>query len=691
MSSKLSSDPGSGRDSNPAPAGQVPTSLRKSAQIPRWQMLSTNLLLAAAILAIYGQTLHFGFINYDDPAYVYANPHVNHGWDWNEIAWGFTHTTEHVWFPVTYLSYMMDSQLYGLNAGGYHFTNVLLHAATTVLLFLLLKRMTNTFWCAAFATAFFALHPMRVESVAWVVERKDVLSGLFFMLTLWAWLNYVDNRPAFENPEAPRRSQWRGPYFLSLIFFTLGLLSKPMLVTMPALFLLLDYWPLKRFPASDPASRNVSYKIWRGLILEKVPFIPLSLGACVVTLLTQKNVVLTAQHTSLFWRIGNVALAYTDYLKHFVYPAGLALVYPFSATPPAVPVVLFCMLLLGAITVFAWILRDKHPYLIVGWLWYMGVFLPVIDSMQATQNSHADRYSYLPHIGLCIMIVWGTAALSKKLRLPRIVPGIAAGTALIALTAEAYVQTSYWQNSITIWTHTLASTSDNYFAENTLGSALANENKPNEAIPHFERSIKFNPNYADARANYGITLANVGRRTEAAQQLQLALQLNPNSADANYNLGGVLVDDGNALAAIPYFERSLQLNPLNTKARYDLGVALATVGKWNSAIAEYQQAFGRPLDLTDAQYITGIAFATHGMNSDASELFERVLETRPDSAEAHYRLGLILAQEGQFDAATGHLHKALALATSQGNGQLADSIREQLGTNSPAVQLPKAP
>lgn len=673
------------RASRPLPAENI--------QSPPWHTFAVCIFLAAIVSVVFSQTLHFDFINFDDPAYVYNNPHLNHGLDWNEVVWVFTHENFHEWFPVTYVSRMVDSQIYGLNAGGHHLTNVLLHTATAIFLFLVLKKMTGAFWRPAFVAAIFAIHPLRVESVAWVVERKDVLSGLFFMLTLWYWIEYVRNRPA-GRPSPPHtfvsdspNRRWIIAYILALICFTLGLLSKSILVTLPFVLLLLDYWPLNRLPSSFASG----FSAWRGLILDKVAFLVLSIAAGVATMITQKNVVLTAQHTPLFWRIGQVILAYTDYLKHLVYPVGLTLVYPYSNTTPPILTLILCGLLLAAISVVAVAARRNHPYLLVGWFWYLGIFLPVIDSMQATQNSHADRYSYLPHIGLYIMAAWGAAELLKSFRYRRALFAFCAAIILTVLMVDTYIQTGYWKNSVIIWTRTVTLTSHNYFAENLLGSALANEGKWNEAIPHFERSIKYNPNSDDTHVNLGITLANLERRDEAIKQFKIALQLNPNSADAAYNLGGVLADQGKSAEALPYFAQALQLNPNNVHAHYDFGLALATLGKWDDAVSQYGQAFGRKLELADAQYITAIAFAAHGKQDNAIVLYDRVLQTRPDSAETHYHLGIVLAAQGKSTEAGLHFQKALDLATAQNNPSLAESIRAQISTNSQASQPPGKP
>jgi tetratricopeptide (TPR) repeat protein len=650
-----------------------------------WLTVAVCCFLAAIVWAVFGQTRHFEFVNYDDPDYVFANPLTNQGLSWHNVVWAFTHENRHEWFPVTYVTRMLDSQLYGSGPGGPHLTNVLLHAATAILLFLVLRKLTGAFWRAALVAAVFAIHPLRVESVAWVVERKDVLSGLFFMLTLWAWTHYAQNRPAAENPGGRMAEAPRGglpAYLLALLFFALGLLSKSMLVTLPFLLLLLDYWPLNRVRLGGVAPSG--FKTWLRLILEKIPFLLLSAGAALTTVLTQTNVVRTAQNGTLFWRLGNVLLAYTDYLKHMVYPVGLAVVYTHSDANPPVGSVALAGLILFAISAAALAAWRKHPYLIVGWCWYLGVFLPVIDSMQATQNARADRYTYLPQIGLYILLAWGAAELLKPWRYRRMVLGCTAAIILAVLMVDAYIQTGYWKDSVSLWTRTLACTSNNYFAETSLGSELANQKKWNEAVSHYERALEFNPNHAEAHLDLGIALANLGRPADAIQQLELALQLNPNSAAACYNLGGVLSDQGNTAAAIPYVVRALQLKPDYPEAHYDLGRDLASQGKWDEATPQYEQALHQKLDSTDTRYITGVDLAAHKKWDQAIELYGRVLQARPDSAQVHYRLGIALASQGKPSEAVQHFQHALTLATAQADTALADSIRTQLNSVSPA-------
>jgi tetratricopeptide (TPR) repeat protein len=654
------------------------------------------------VWAVFGQTRHFEFTNYDDPHYVYDNPVFNQGLKWHAIVWSFTHQNEHEWFPVTYVTRMLDFELYGANAGGHHLTNVLLHMATAIVLFLVLRRMTGRPWPAAFVAAVFAIHPLRVESVAWVVERKDVLSGLFFMLTLWVWMDYLENRPATQKTRGhlatthPRR--WMFSYFLALAFFTLGLLSKSMLVTLPCVLLLLDYWPLNRLPSGGLAAVRSEFRAWLGLIAEKIPFLVLSAAACATTALTQTNVMSAPHHFPLFWRIGNNLLAYTDYLKHTVYPVGLALVYPYSEMNPSAWSVGWAagiLLLISAVAVAG---RRKHPYLLVGWLWYLGMFVPVILTMQATQNARADRYTYLPQIGLLIMMTWGAVELGASWCHRRLVLGCAAAAILAGLLAGAYLQTTYWKDSVSVWTRSVACTSGNYFAENSLGSALNNQGKWDEAVPHLERSLQFKPDYIEAHVNLGVALMNQGKPAEAISQFEQTLRLNPHSIEAHYYLGDALAAQDKLAEAIPHFEQALQFRPdysdnnFNyTDAHYGLALALARQHKWAEAVPHFEQALQLKLDETDARYILAVKLAARKKWDEAMELYQQVLQRKPDFAEALNNYGIALASTGNSAEATQHFQEALALATSQGNTALAESIRRRLKSYPPGLPQAQQP
>jgi tetratricopeptide (TPR) repeat protein len=664
----------------------------------RWLSLAVCLVLAMAVWAVFGRTLHYGFVNYDDDFYVYKNPIVTGGLNPHEIVWVWTHDNGlGEWFPLTDISHMLDWQLYGLNAGGHHFTNVLLHTATAMLLFLVLRKLTGAFWRAAFVAAVFAVHPLRVESVAWVVERKDVLSGLFFMLTLWAWARYAQKRSREMNLKLDTESasrvinprRWTPDYFLALIFFALGLLSKAMLVTLPFILLLLDYWPLNRLSFSAPGAHRRRYPVWAGLILEKAPFLLLSAAAGVATLLTQKHAFLAVQGSTLSWRAGNALLAYTDYLKHMIYPVGLALIYPRPETNlPLGNVVLSALVLIG-VSIGVVVGQRKHPYLLVGWLCYLGMLVPVIDVMQAGDQARADRYTYLPQIGLYVMITWGVAELCHSRRYWRIAMGFAAAVILTGLLVGAYIQTGFWKDSVSLWKHTLACTPDCFLARNNLGLALADQGRLDEAIQQYDQALQLNPNSAYAHNNKGNALMKQGKLPEAIREFERAFRLNPNYAEACYNWGIALADGGKPDEAIQYYEKALQIKPDYADAHHNLGVILAGQGKLEEAIQHYEQVLQINPDDAEARYNLGGALARQGKLKEAIQNYERSLQLNPDYAEAHFNLGVALASEGNVNEGLQHIQQALNLATEQCNTALANYIRTWLKssqTSLPQIQ-----
>jgi tetratricopeptide (TPR) repeat protein len=664
----------------------------------RWLSLAVCLTLALAVWIVFGRTLHYGFVNYDDDFYIYKNPIVTRGLNLHEIVWVLTHDNSlGEWFPLTDISHMSDWQLYGLNAGGHHLTNILLHTATAILLFVTLRKLTGAFGRAAFVAAVFAIHPLRVESVAWVTGRKDVLSGLFFMLALWTWTRYaqkqsreINLKPDTESASwviDPRR--WTPDYFLALIFFGLGLLSKAMLVTLPFLLLLLDYWPLNRLSPSASGTRRSRSQIWAGLILEKVPFLLLSAAVCIITVLTQKHTFLAVQGLTLPWRVSNALLAYTDYLRHMIYPVGLALVY---ARPgmnlPLWNVSLSALILIG-ISIGVIVGRRKHPYLLVGWLWYLGMLLPVIDIMQAGDQARADRYTYLPQIGLYVLLTWGVVELCHSWRYRRIALGFAAAVILAGLLVDAYVQTGYWKDNVSLWNRTLACTPECFLAHNNLGVALAEQGKLDEAVQQYNQALELNPDSAYAHNNMGNALVKQGKLPEAIEQFEWALRLNPNYAEACYDLGIALADAGKPDEAIRYYEKALLIKPDDADAHHNLGILLADQGKPEDAIQHFEQVLLIKPDDAEARYNLGGALARQGKLKEAIQNFERALQLRPDYAEVHFNLGIALASEGKVNEAAQHIQQALNLATEQGNTALADFIRNWL--KSAPSSLPPPP
>ena len=436
----------------------------------RWQAPAVCVVLAAITFAVFGQTLRHEFIDYDDNAYVYDNVKVAGGLSLKGVAWVFTHADFHLYLPLTTLSFMADYQLHGLHPGGYHLTNVLLHTASVILLFLVLHEMTGALWRSAFVAAVFAIHPLRVESVAWVAERKDVLSTFFFMLTLGAYVRYV------------RKPNSLGRYLVVAVVFVLALLSKPTVVTLPFVLLLLDYWPLQRMESV------------RRLVLEKLPLLVLAAGTCVVTLLAEKQVIINNAHTSLPARFGNAAVSYAVYLRQMIWPEGLAAYYPQPKTGYPVWTLALSFLLVTLITAGVLVFRRDRRWLLTGWLWYLGMLLPMISLVQVVTFAHADRYTYLPQIGIYVALTW----LMAEWRVGRAAFGsLMIGTVAVLMFC-AWKQTGYWRDSETLWTRALICTKGSDVAYYNLGEIFLQKGSVDEAITQFQKALEIRPAYAAA-------------------------------------------------------------------------------------------------------------------------------------------------------------------------------------------------
>jgi protein O-mannosyl-transferase len=671
-----------GRSASPADPGDR-TRPPGTPSHPRWLSLAICLLLAAAVWAVFGQTVHDGFVNYDDNIYVYDNPGVTHGLSGSGVSRAFTRVDHFEWLPLTRLSHMLDCQLYGLRPGGHHLTNVLLHLATTILLFLVLRNMTGAPWRSAFVAAMFAIHPLRAESVAWVTERKDVLSGLFFMLALWAYVHHVQR-------SAARSARSRSWYLLALGLFALGLMSKATVVTLPFVLLLLDYWPLRRLMV--PGSR---VKI-TPLVLEKLPFLLLAGIASVITLLAASNVgsVRAVQDLTLPYRLGNALAAYIDYLAHMLYPARLAVAYPRPGIHLSVVKVGLSLLVLILVSAGVMAGRRKHPYLPVGWLWYLGMLVPVIDIMQAGDQSRADRHTYLPEIGLSILITWGAVELCSGWRHRRAVLGVAAVATVAGLLVLARMQTAYWKDSVSLWSHTLACTSDNYIAHNNLGSALSDQGKWNEAIRQYEQALRIKPDFADAQYNLGLGLAAQGKLDEAIRHYELALRIKPDYVEAHASLGAALVALEKFDEAVPHYERALQLSPNGrgaAVAHNNLGYALSRQGNLAGATEQYQQALLLDPGSAMAHINLGNALFAQGKWNESIEHYERTIQLSPNDANAQINISMALVNRGTPEAALPHLQQALNLAIAQNNAALAESIRTRLSALQSALSRSPGP
>ncbi len=548
--------------------------------------------LVALVWFVFGQTITFPFINFDDPEYVYEVPEINSGVSLQNLKWAFTHWPSTNWFPLQNISHMLEFQFFGLNPGAFHLTNVLLHAATVIFLFLSLFVMTSAIWRSAFVAAVFAIHPLRVESVAWIIERKDVLSGVFFMLTLGAYFFYT------RKPSIAR-------YLTMSILFAAGLLSKAMLVTTPGILLLLDHWPLGRvmdFRKSWPFLR------------EKVPLFVMS---AIVAFLTSRGIApahSAADQLPFLARLGNALLSYLVYIWQTIWPANLGVFYPFpqNGLPIWQPIVAAAVLLAITAAVFAF--TKSRPYLIVGWLWYVAILLPVIGIVQVNLQAHADRYTYLPQVGLLMMLSWGAGdflktpnaerrtpnaesqSLNSTLGVGRWALSVFCAAIVIALAMTARAQASYWRDSETLWTHTIAVTKDNYFAHASMADLLMRRGRVNEAIEHSEEALRIRPNDADAQNNLGLATLQTGDAKRAFGHLEKALEINPGHMNAEVNLAWVLAtssDDSlrNGERAVELAEdvmnRAGHPNAIVLRA---LAAAYAEVGRFNDAIATAQQA-----------------------------------------------------------------------------------------------------
>jgi len=635
-------------------------------------------LLLLAVLAAFGQTVQHGFLNFDDDAYVYENRHVSHGLTASGVVWAFSQGEQASWIPVTWLSLMLDCQFYDLHAGGHHLSNVLLHAVTAMLLFLVLRRMTGRLWPSALVAALFAVHPLRTESVAWVTERKDVLSGLFFMLTLWAYLEYV--RHGFS---------W-ARYALLIVLFALGLMAKPMLVTVPFVLLVLDYWPLGRMagdqrPGATPsqgcrtlaatpsacngdASPNgarflpaLCTRFWssRRLIIEKLPLFALAAGDCLLMIVLQarSHTLLSSEQLPLWWRLSNAALTYATYLGQFFYPAGLVVVYPrLELALPGWQVGGACLLLAG-ITAAAFLSRRKCPYLLAGWLWYLGMLVPVIGLLQVGSTARADRFTYLPQIGLAMALVWGVAHACQTWPLRRWACGAAAAV-LAALIACTFRQTSFWGDTETLWARTLALTSRNYLAHNAMGVLIADD-RLDEAMSQFRQGIAIRPNCTALHMNLASALMASGRSAEAEHEFHQVLKCNPHDALAFDLLGLLVAERGQLDEAIAYFRQSLKESPNSPDTCYDLGKALVKRGRPAESQKFFRQAAELAPDYVAAHDHLGSIMADHGQVHAAIKQFERALDADPQCRSARLNLGKALAGCGRFPEAIAQYRTAL--------------------------------
>lgn len=535
------------------------TSIAKSSQTRLVAIVA--LVLVILTFTAYWRTLGNRFIEFDDGTYVFANTHIQQGITPQSLRWAFNIGFASNWHPLTWISHMVDYRVFGLNPMGHHLVSLLLHVLNTVLLLLVLRRMTGSLWRSAFVAALFAVHPLHVESVAWAAERKDVLSATFWFLTMCAYVLYS---------EKPGIKRYLPVFFL----YALGLMAKPMLVTLPLVLLLLDYWPLKRVTR------------WPSLILEKTPLLALSAASSVLTFLAQAKSVGNFEQVTPGIRVANAVTGYATYIWKMLWPQKLAVLYPFpqQGLPTWKPVA--SAILLIAISVLAYSLRCKRPYLAVGWLWFLGTLVPVIGLVQVGTQSAADRYTYVPLVGLFLAIVWTAPTLFKT----RDVAPTLGILAILPLAAMTWVQVGYWRDSVSLFNHTLKCTSGNYVIENSLGLALAREGRFDEAIAHHKASLEIAPDYPQAHNNLGILLGSQGKLDEALFHFRKALEAEPDQAIMHFNVAMILQHKGKLDEAISEYRKCIQYNPNNANAYYNLGRALENQGKPGDAAKCYRSA-----------------------------------------------------------------------------------------------------
>ncbi len=607
------------------------------------QILIICFFLTVATLMAFWQVIKCDFINYDDPVHVTENNRVQNGITLEGIRWAFTTGHAWNWHPLTWISHMLDVQLFGLQPQWHHLTNLLFHLANTLLLFFVLHRMTNALWKSAFVAAVFALHPLHVESVAWVAERKDVLSAFFWILTMGAYSYYVE-RPGLQR------------YLIVLVFFALGLMAKPMLVTLPFVLLLLDYWPLQRLQqnksdqkiraavnkpvsgdkekgksrkrhtageeviAEKPADFRYQWSVIRPLLWEKIPLFVLTALSSIVTYIFQQKggAVASFETFPLSDRIANAFVSYITYIGKMIWPHDLAVLYPFPPSLPAWQVAGAALLLIAVTVTVIWKIR-RFPYLAVGWLWYAGTLVPVIGIVQVGLQARADRYTYLPLIGLFIMATWGISELSKNWRYRKEVLFTSSTAALVCLSIVTWAQVRYWQNSITLFEHALKVTDNNYTAYYNAGTAYADLDNDRQAIGDYDKAIEINPKFIAAYYNRGMAHAGLGNYRQAIGDYEKAIGINPEYVEAYVNRGYAYASLGNYRQAIENYNKAIEINPKYEMAYNNRGGIHATLGNYREAIGDYNRAIGINPKYAEAYYNRGYAYSRLGNSLQASE------------------------------------------------------------------------
>ncbi|HVQ42283.1 MAG TPA: tetratricopeptide repeat protein [Vicinamibacterales bacterium] len=581
--------------------------------------LYLSIALVAIVLAVYDPVRNHEFVTFDDYDFIVDNAQVTAGLTAGSVPWSFAHAYDAAGGPLTWLSHMLDAELFGMAPGPHHLQSVLLHAVNTVLLLLVLSQMTGSVWRSAFVAALFAVHPMHVESVAWVSERKDVLAATFWMLTMWAYISYV------RQPGALR-------YGVVALALTLGLLAKPMVATLPVILLLLDVWPLNRAAAAWSGRAG-----WRALLLEKVPLLALAAAFLVWTLVAQRGIgaVVTLEALPFPARLANASMSLVTYIAKLVWPSGLAVFYPFARESSVWFPLASAGLLLGA-SLLVWHFAARRPHLIVGWLWYLVTLIPVIGLVQVGSHAMADRFTYLPAIGLFLIVAWeGAAVLSRIFRSPKVAVAVGLVVVLV-LAVAARTQVDYWRTSETLWDRALAVTANNFRAHAGLAEVRSRQGRIDEAIAHYSEAVRLAPDEAEWHVNLGLLLVRQGEIARAAESFERAVRLRPRDAESYNNLGATLARLGRTPEAIAAYARALEIRPQYALARRNLGLALASHGDIPGGIAACLEA----------------------------------LRLSPNEPAWHYEVAVMLLNQRRIEEARVHLNDTLRLdATHEGARQ----------------------
>ena len=660
-----------------------------------YKYLIIILLILTSFIA-FGRIIGNDFINFDDPVYITENNNIKAGLNSETIKWAFSAVVSSNWHPLTLLSHALDWSLFGANSSGHHIVSLLWHISSTILLFLFLSKTTGSLWPSAFVAALFALHPLRVESVAWASERKDVLSMFFGLASIYAYACYVESFKLSR-------------YFIALILFALSLMAKPMLVTLPFLLLLLDYWPLGRWkkalqPQLLPVSNDSGLvkkkvkqrsadstkekilalplmnraKIIRSLLWEKLPFIFLAIVSCIVTIWTQSKsgAVASLEQLPFLDRLLNAIVSYIQYLIKIFWPVNLAVFYPYEQSLQFWQIFGAASILMGISIAVIYAIK-KAPFLFVGWFWYLGTLVPVIGLIQVGKQSIADRYTYFPSIGVAIILAWGIIYLLPKEKLRKMILIPAAVIILAGLTFLTLQQCGYWKNSISLFNHVLQATKDNYLAHNSLGVALAAEGKNEEAITHYLAAIEINPTYSTGHYNLGAALVAQGKNEEATDHYLAAIKTNPNFDDAYYNLANLLIKQGKIKEAIDNYRQAFKINPNHFEAHCNLAELFVKQNKIDQAIMHLREAVRINPSFASLNNL-GVNLERQLKHDEAIYYYRRALLIEPKNPGIYFNLGVAFGNKGELKEAIEYFRLAINLKPDYEEARWALKLAQEL-------------